>query len=66
MLVETKAITELGQHLGGTWFVVAATIILVLVMAFLANLMVQGKVVSGPALPISGSWSACSLDISMP
>ncbi|MGH6682624.1 MAG: spermidine synthase, partial [Pseudolabrys sp.] len=43
MLVETKAITELGLHLGGTWFVVAATIVLVLVMAFLANLMVQRK-----------------------
>ncbi len=41
MLVETKAITELGLHLGGTWFVIAATIILVLVMAFFANLMVQ-------------------------
>src|ERR1019366_2270670 len=32
MLVETKAITELGLHLGGTWFVVAAAIISVLVM----------------------------------
>lgn len=41
MLVETKAITELGLHLGGTWFVIAATIIMVLVMAFLANLLVQ-------------------------
>jgi spermine/spermidine synthase len=41
MLVETKAITELGLHLGGTWFVVAATIAMVLVMAFLANFMVQ-------------------------
>jgi SAM-dependent methyltransferase len=40
MLVETKAITELGLHLGGTWFVIAAAILLVLVMAFLANLMV--------------------------
>jgi len=44
MLVETKAITELGLHLGGTWFVIAATIILVLVMAFLANLIVQRKI----------------------
>jgi hypothetical protein len=43
MLVETKAITELGLHLGGTWFVVAATIVLVLAMAFLANLLVQRK-----------------------
>src|SRR6202022_3018860 len=43
MLVETKAITELGLHLGGTWFVIAATIIMVLLMAFLANLLVQRK-----------------------
>jgi len=41
MLVETKAITELGLHLGGTWFVIAIAIMLVLVMAFLANLIVQ-------------------------
>jgi SAM-dependent methyltransferase len=40
MLVETKAITELGLHLGGTWVVIAAAIMLVLVMAFLANLIV--------------------------
>jgi len=40
MLVETKAITELGLHLGGTWFVIAAAITMVLVMAFLANLIV--------------------------
>ncbi|MFX4481889.1 hypothetical protein ABTA99_19665, partial [Acinetobacter baumannii] len=33
MLVETKAITELGLHLGGTWFVIAATIVMVLLMA---------------------------------
>jgi spermidine synthase len=45
MLVETKAITELGLHLGGTWFVIAATIVMVLLMAFLANLMVQRKLV---------------------
>ena len=38
MLVETKAITELGLHLGGTWFVIAVTIAMVLLMAFLANL----------------------------
>lgn len=41
MLVETKAITELGLHLGGTWFVIAITITMVLLMAFLANLLVQ-------------------------
>jgi spermidine synthase len=54
MLVETKAITELGLHLGGTWFVIAATIILVLVMAFLANLMVQGRVVQQTGLAYLG------------
>ncbi len=40
MLVETKAITELGLHLGGTWVVIAAAIMLVLIMAYLANLIV--------------------------
>jgi spermidine synthase len=54
MLVETKAITELGLHLGGTWFVVAATIIMVLVMAFLANLLVQKKFVPRTSLAYVG------------
>jgi SAM-dependent methyltransferase len=51
MLVETKAITELGLHLGGTWFVIAAAILLVLIMAFLANLMVTrtARNLAGPA-----------------
>ncbi len=51
MLVETKAITELGLHLGGTWFVIAAAILMVLIMAFLANLMVTrtGRQLAGPA-----------------
>lgn len=51
MLVETKAITELGLHLGGTWFVIAAAIMLVLVMAFLANLIVTrtSRNLAGPA-----------------
>ena len=51
MLVETKAITELGLHLGGTWFVVAAAIMLVLIMAFLANLIVTrtARKLAGPA-----------------
>jgi spermidine synthase len=54
MLVETKAITELGLHLGGTWFVIAATIIMVLVMAFLANLLVQRKFVPRTSLAYAG------------
>jgi SAM-dependent methyltransferase len=51
MLVETKAVTELGLHLGGTWFVIAAAIMLVLVMAYLANLIVTrtGLRLAGPA-----------------
>jgi spermidine synthase len=51
MLVETKAITELGLHLGGTWFVIAAAILLVLMMAFLANLIVTRaeRKLTGPA-----------------
>lgn len=51
MLVETKAITELGLHLGGTWLVIAAAIMLVLIMAFLANLIVTrtGRGLAGPA-----------------
>lgn len=54
MLVETKAITELGLHLGGTWFVVAATIVMVLVMAFLANLLVQRKILQRTNLAYLG------------
>jgi spermidine synthase len=38
MLIETKAITELGLLFGNTWQVVGVTIISVLVMAYLANL----------------------------
>jgi spermidine synthase len=58
MLVETKAITELGLHLGGTWFVIAATIILVLMMAFFANLLVQRKVAGRTGLAYAGLLSS--------
>ncbi len=54
MLVETKAITELGLHLGGTWFVIAATILMVLLMAFLANLMAQRKLVPRTGIAYAG------------
>ncbi|MEZ0222945.1 MAG: hypothetical protein ACAH83_00195 [Alphaproteobacteria bacterium] len=40
MLIETKAITELGLLFGNTWHVVGIAIIGVLVMAFLSNLLV--------------------------
>ena len=39
MLVETKAITELGLLFGNTWHVIGVTIIGVLVMAYCANLI---------------------------
>jgi hypothetical protein len=42
MLVETKAITELGLLFGNTWYVIGITIIAVLIMAFLANLLAAG------------------------
>lgn len=41
MLIETKAITELGLLFGSTWVVIAIVIIAVLTMAFLANLAVE-------------------------
>jgi predicted membrane-bound spermidine synthase len=41
MLVETKAITEMGLTFGNTWQVIALAIGSILVMAFLANALVQ-------------------------
>jgi len=41
MLVETKAITELGLTFGNTWQVIGIVIAGVLIMAFLANAAVQ-------------------------
>jgi spermidine synthase len=41
MLVETKAITELGLLFGNTWWVIGITIISVLMMGFLANVAVM-------------------------
>jgi SAM-dependent methyltransferase len=54
MLVETKAITELGLHLGGTWFVIAMTIVMVLLMAFLANWLVRRNIVPRMSLAYLG------------
>ena len=47
MLVETKAITEMGLTFGNTWQVIAIAIVSILVMAFLANGIVQRLRVSG-------------------
>ncbi len=43
MLVETRAITELGLLYGSTWQVVSVTIVAVLVMAFAANFIILKK-----------------------
>lgn len=50
MLVETKAITELGLTLGNTWQVVSAVIASILVLAFLANLIILRRGAMPPAL----------------
>jgi spermidine synthase len=51
MLVETKAITELGLTFGNTWHVIAIAIASILIMAFLANSVVQRLRVASPFLP---------------
>lgn len=56
MLVETKAITELGLSFGNTWQVVGVTIAGVLVMAFLANAAVRAFGLRHPAV-----WFTCLL-----
>jgi predicted membrane-bound spermidine synthase len=50
MLVETKAITEMGLSFGNTWQVIALAIGSILIMAFLANAMVQRFRVVAPWL----------------
>jgi hypothetical protein len=52
MLVETKAITELGLMFGNTWQVTGIVICAVLVMAYLANLAVMRFGWSSAALPL--------------
>jgi hypothetical protein len=51
MLVETKAITELGLVFGNTWQVIAIAIASILIMAFLANGLVQLLRESRPYVP---------------
>jgi predicted membrane-bound spermidine synthase len=51
MLVETKAITEMGLTFGNTWQVIAIAIASILIMAFLANGIVQRFRVCSPFFP---------------
>lgn len=59
MLVETKAITELGLLFGNTWQVVGITIVSVLVMAYLANLFAAG--LKRRVLPLAFGGLLCVL-----
>jgi hypothetical protein len=49
--VETKGITEMGLTFGNTWQVIGIVIASILVMAFLANLVVQRLNIRRPAIP---------------
>jgi spermidine synthase len=51
MLVETKAVTELGLTFGNTWQVIAVAIASILFMAFLGNGAVQLLKIRSPYLP---------------
>jgi spermidine synthase len=51
MLIETKGITELGLTFGNSWQVIGIVISAILVMAFLANLVVQQLKVERLILP---------------
>jgi hypothetical protein len=51
MLVETKGITEMGLAFGNTWQVIGIVIAGILVMAFLANWVVQALEIERPLVP---------------
>lgn len=51
MLVETKAITEMGLAFGNTWHVIGIVIAGILFMAFLANCFVQWLNITKPLVP---------------
>jgi hypothetical protein len=59
MLIETKAITELGLTFGNTWSVIAIAVTGILIMVFLANLLVQRYG------PIQGNWPYMALTLSL-
>lgn len=51
MLIETKTITELGLSFGNTWHLIGIAIIGILIMAYLANLVVDRLHVSSILVP---------------
>lgn len=53
MLIETRGITELGLLFGNTWQVIGIVIAGALIMAFLANLVVERFRIQGLAIPFA-------------
>ena len=51
MLVETKAITEMGLTFGNTWVVIGIVIAGILIMAYMANAIVESFSIRRPMLP---------------
>jgi hypothetical protein len=51
MLIETKGITELGLTFGNSWQVIGIVIVSILLMAFLANTLVQRFRFERPLVP---------------
>ncbi len=51
MLIETKAITEMGLTFGNTWVVIGIVIAGILIMAYLANATVESFSIRRPMLP---------------
>jgi spermidine synthase len=66
MLVETRGITELGLVFGNTWQVISAVIAAILVMAFLANLVIQKFGALHPLLAYGLLASALTLGLLVP
>jgi spermidine synthase len=52
MLVETKAITELGLTFGNSWQVIGVVIASIMLMAYLANWVVQRIDITQPEIPL--------------
>lgn len=51
MLVETKAITELGLVFGNSWQVIGIVVVAILIMAFLANWIVRAFTITNTLFP---------------
>jgi hypothetical protein len=61
MLVETKAIPELGLTFGNTWQVIGIVIAGILTMAFLTNLAVRYLNITRPWIPYLLLWVSLAL-----